>query len=69
MTVQPKKRLGGFQTASPFADYEMVYTLPVSNRRKAEKAAHKLAKKLCDQYSGGEWFKMSVDLAKEAING
>lgn len=69
MTVQPKKRLGGFQTASPFADYEMVYTFPVSNRRKAEKAAHKLAKKLCDEYSGGEWFKMSVDLAKEAING
>lgn len=69
MTVNPKKRLGGFQTASPFCDFKMVYTFPVSNRRKAEKQAHKLAKKLCEKHNGNEWFKMSVDLAKEVING
>lgn len=69
MTIDPIKRLSSYQIGTPYADYEMVYKISVADRRKAEKAAHKKARKICDKHYGKEWFKMSVDLAKEIING
>ena len=55
-------RLKTYQTASPFRDYKLVYSLYVHNATKLER---NLKAKYGDKY--GEWYKLSVECAKFEI--
>ena len=68
MAIDVDDRCNGYQTSSPFRDYEILYSCYVSDRRKAERASHKRAEKLALERSG-EWFKIDHDLVREAIKG
>ena len=63
MAVDAEDRLNGYQTSSPNRDYKLEYAVKVANRRKSEKMAHKLCKKMGVD-NKGEWFNMPVDTAK-----
>ena len=65
MAVDAEDRLNGYQTGSPMRDYKLMYAVSTDDRRKAESAAHKAASKVAERR--GEWFKMSVEQAKECI--
>lgn len=60
-------RFGTYQTYSPLRDFELRYTKYFENRHKAEKTAQELAERVCERRH--EWFKISVDEAKDIING
>jgi hypothetical protein len=66
MAVDSKDRCNSYQTSSPFRDYKVEVSVPVTDRRKAEGEAHKKAKELASEYAG-EWFKISVEKTKEII--
>ena len=66
MAVDASDRLKSFNTSSPFRDYEMAYSVEVSDKRKAEKAAHHICGMLCEERRG-EWFKMPTDNAVEVL--
>lgn len=68
MAIDVDDRCNGYQTSSPFRDYEILYSCYVSDRRKAERASHKRAEKLALERSG-EWFKIDHALVREAIKG
>ena len=62
--VDSDDRLNGYQTSSPFRDYEIVCTFETSNRRKAETIMHRTL----EQYASerlNEWFKNDLDKVKE----
>ena len=63
MAVDAEDRLNGYQTSSPMRDYQLEFSVKVSDRRKSESKAHKLCKKMGVD-NKGEWFNMSVDTAK-----
>ena len=67
MAVDAEDRLNGYQTSSPMRDYKLEYSVKSNDRRKAEKKAHKMALKKCDD-AHGEWFKMSVREALELLD-
>lgn len=63
-TTDYEKRLGNYQTASPFADYQMVACKWVENSFEAEQALLTKAKLVFEVK--GEWIKASInDLIKE----
>jgi hypothetical protein len=66
MAVDTEDRCNAYQTSSPFRDYKVEVSVPVTDRRKAEGEAHKKAKELASEYAG-EWFKISVEKTKEII--
>ena len=66
MAVDAEDRLNGYQTSSPMRDYQLEFTVKVSDRRKSESKAHKLCKKMGVD-NKGEWFNMSVGTAKSVL--
>ena len=67
MAEDVTKRLAQFNTAYPERDGQMIYNVKVSNMRKAEKIAHKMAKKIANR-TENEWFKISIEQAKDILN-
>jgi len=67
MAVDSEDRLNGYQTSSPFRDYALYKSWPVSDRRSAESDAHSLLEKTFDRR--GEWFKCTPEEAESAIAG
>ena len=66
MAVDATDRLKGYQTSSPFRDYELQYFCKVTDRRASESKANKvLASKFNQQ---GEWFQCSIEEARQVIN-
>ena len=66
MAVDAMDRLKGYQTSSPFRDYELQFFCKVNDRRASESQAHQLlASKF---YQQGEWFQCSVEEARQVIN-
>ena len=66
MAVDAMDRLKGYQTSSPFRDYELQFFCKVNDRRASESQAHQiLAAKFNQQ---GEWFQCSVEEARQVIN-
>jgi hypothetical protein len=63
MAIDAEDRLNGYQTSSPMRDYQLEFSVKVSDRRKAEGLAHKICKKM-GVSNKGEWFNMTVDKAK-----
>jgi len=67
MAVDAEDRLRGYQTSSPFRDYELFYSWSVNDRRTAETEAHSILKK----WSAGkknEWFKCSPAFARVMLD-
>lgn len=67
MAVDSEDRLNGYQTSSPFRDYALFQSWPVSDRRSAEAEAHALLEKAYDRK--GEWFNCTPEQAQSAIAG
>jgi len=67
MAVDSEDRLNGYQTSSPFRDYALYKSWPVSDRRSAESEAHAYLEKTFDRK--GEWFKCTPEEAESAIAG
>ena len=67
MAVDAEDRLNGYQTSSPFRDYELYKSWLVSDRRSAEAEAHTYLEKTFDRR--GEWFKCTPEEAESAIAG
>lgn len=62
-------RLNGYQTSSPFRDYELLYAVEFDNRHRAESDVHKLLRNvLSEDNCKGEWFKADLDVIKEMID-
>ena len=62
-------RLNGYQTSSPFRDYELLYSVEFDNRHRAESDVHKLLRNvLSEDNCKGEWFKADLDVIKEMID-
>ena len=66
MAIDAKDRCNQYQTSSPFRDYKLHYSRFFSDRKVAEKKAHKLLKKNSEQKKG-EWFKITKQDAKNII--
>jgi len=67
MAEDVTKRLSQFNTAYPERDGQMVYSVKVSNMRKAEKIAHRIAKKIAKR-TENEWFTLTVRQAIDILN-
>ena len=66
MAVDAMDRLKGYQTSSPFRDYELQFFCRVNDRRASESQAHQLlASKFHQQ---GEWFQCSIEEARQILN-
>lgn len=65
MAVDSSDRLNGYQTSSPFRDYELFTCWSVTDRRSAESDAHNLLETKYDRK--GEWFKCTPEQAQSAI--
>ena len=66
MAIDSQDRLNGYQTSSPFRDYQLHSFWDVSNRRGAEAAAHAELEKTYERR--GEWFKCTPEQAKEVVS-
>ena len=67
MAVDADDRCNGYQTSSPFRDYSLEYVVVSNNRREAEAEAHRAASKIAEEQRG-EWFKISIEQAKDILN-
>ena len=67
MAIDAEDRLNGYQTSSPFRDYELYKSWAVADRRSAESEAHTYLEKTFDRK--GEWFKCTPEEAEAAIAG
>ena len=67
MAVDADDRCNGYQTSSPFRDYVLEHVMVTNNRRAAEAQAHTAAAKIAEEQRG-EWFKLSVEEAKNILN-
>ena len=65
MAIDSEDRLNGYQTSSPFRDYELFTCWSVTDRRSAESDAHDLLEKTYDRK--GEWFNCTPDQAQSAL--
>ena len=65
MAVDSEDRLNGYQTSSPFRDYELFTCWSVTDRRSAESEAHSLLEKTYDRK--GEWFNCTQEQARSAL--
>jgi hypothetical protein len=65
MAVDSEDRLNGYQTSSPFRDYELFTCWSVADRRSAESEAHSLLDKMYERR--GEWFNCTPEQAQSAI--
>jgi len=67
MAVDANDRAGGYQTSSPYRDYELVYVVDTEDRRATEAETHARLGELFEQRN--EWFKCDVEMAKRIIDG
>ena len=67
MAIDADDRCNGYQTSSPFRDYSLEHTVVSNNRRVSEAQAHKAAAKIAEEQRG-EWFKISIEQAKDILN-
>ena len=67
MAIDADDRCNGYQTSSPFRDYSLEHMVSSNNRRKSEAQAHKAAAKIAKEQRG-EWFKISIEQAKDVLN-
>ena len=67
MAIDADDRCNGYQTSSPLRDYSLEHAVVTNNRRKAEAQAHKAAAKIAEEQRG-EWFKISIEQAKNILN-
>ena len=67
MAIDADDRCNGYQTSSPFRDYAIEHVVVSNNRREAEAQAHIAAAKIAEEHRG-EWFKISVEQAKDVLN-
>lgn len=64
-----KERLGVYQTASPFRDFEVYHQVMFDDARTAEKEVHKRLKQMnATRQPNSEWFKMPKKLAANIID-
>lgn len=68
MAIDADDRLNGYQTSSPFRDYELQYSVYCKDRRKLEGKAHKAVEAIASDRNN-EWFKVSVEDAVDCITG
>ena len=64
--TDPYQRVQGFNTSSPFRDYEIVYMLATNNYTTVEEKAHTLAEEIA-QERRHEWFKITVQEAVDVL--
>lgn len=67
MAIDSMDRCNGYQTSSPFRDYNLVYSFKTSDRRKSEREAHDLIELYADERRG-EWFKIAVGFATHLLS-
>ena len=67
MAVDAEDRAGGYQTSSPYRDYELAYVVDTKDRRATEAETHARLGELFEQRN--EWFKCDVEMAKRIIDG
>lgn len=67
MAIDADDRCNGYQTSSPLRDYSLEHAVVSNNRRAAEADAHKAASKIAEEQRG-EWFKISIEQAKDILN-
>lgn len=68
MAIDADDRLNGYQTSSPFRDYELQYSVYCKDRRKLERKAHKAVEVIASDRNN-EWFKASVEDTVDCITG
>ena len=61
--VSTEDRLNGYQTSSPYRDYQVVTTIKVHNRHEEERRMHRMVGERATQRIG-EWFKIELDVVK-----
>jgi hypothetical protein len=66
MAVDSEDRLKQYQTGSPYRDYRVHASYPVSDRRKSEAEAHELLSQ--NHERKGEWFVCSTVVAETILN-
>tara|TARA_B110000503_G_scaffold121003_1_gene184186 strand:- start:88 stop:603 length:516 start_codon:yes stop_codon:yes gene_type:complete len=66
MAIDVDDRCTGYQTSSPFRDYEVQYSFYSRDRRKAERKAHRYVGKQSSERKG-EWFRISAPVAVSCI--
>ena len=66
MAVDADDRCNGYQTSSPFRDYEVVATISTNDRRKAEAIAHQIAEGMASDRRN-EWFKLKKAQARQVL--
>jgi len=67
MAIDADDRCNGYQTSSPFRDYSIEHVVASNNRRVSEAHAHKAAANIAVEQRG-EWFKISIEQAKNILN-
>lgn len=60
-------RCKGYQTSSPFRDYEIVYFIKTKRYHRLEEVAHKALEKIAKERRN-EWFKINIEEAKKILN-
>jgi len=65
--VNSEDRLKGYQTSSPFRDYEVVAILTTDNRHTKEREMHKIFSHFAED-TKGEWFKIDKVTAIKLFN-
>lgn len=68
MAKSPDGRLGGFQTYSPYRDYEAYHVFHCKDYAKAEQKAHKIMESKFTR-AQGEWFLCSAADALKTLEG
>ena len=67
--VNAEDRLNGYQTSSPFRDYELRYSVKFDNRHQAEVQVHRLLRNvLSESHCQGEWFNADYEVIKDMID-
>ena len=66
MAVDANDRAGGYQTCSPYRDYEIAYVVDTEDRRATEAEAHRRLGDVFEQRN--EWFKCDVEIAKRWVD-
>ena len=66
MAVDANDRAGGYQTCSPYRDYEIAYVVDTGDRRATEAEAHRRLGDVFEQRN--EWFKCDVEIAKRWVD-
>lgn len=65
MAVDADDRCSGYQTSSPYRDYQVEAKVYYEDRRDAEYKAHEQAEQIGERR--GEWFKLKTQVAIKLI--